>query len=196
MARGLGQKLETVGQKQDKIQQNTTRENQMKTIRISLIAALTDEGVIGKDNKLLWHLPADFAYFKKMTLGKPIIMGRKTFESIGKALPGRRNLVISQNPNFTALDCEVYSSLDAAVAAINDAEEIMIIGGSQIYQQALPIANKLYLTYVHHNFTGDTYFPEFNKNEWQLIEKLDFAADEKNEYAYSFATLIRRSVKL
>lgn len=168
----------------------------LKKPAISIIAALADNGAIGKDNKLLWHLPADFAHFKKNTLGKPIIMGRKTYASIGKPLPGRRNIIISHNPTFVAPGCEVYSSLTAALAAIIDAEEIMIIGGSSIYQQALPLVTKLYLTYVHHDFTADTYFPEFNKKEWKIIAAVDCAADEKNSYPYSFVTMVKRNAKL
>ena len=128
-------------------------------MQISIIVALADNRLIGGNNKLLWHLPADLQYFKSITLGKPIIMGRKTYESIGKPLPGRRNIVISRNKQFKCQVCEVYDSLSKALAALQDYAEVMIIGGAEIYQQALPIADKMYITIVHHAFTGDAYFP-------------------------------------
>lgn len=161
----------------------------MSFMKISLIVAMTGERVIGQQNKLPWHLPADLKYFKAITMGKPIIMGRKTFESIGKALPGRRNLIISRNPDFYAADCEVFPSLAAALKDCVGAPEVMIIGGAQLFVAALPIANRIYLTEVHAQVVGDTYFPNWNSNEWQEISRIDHHADDKNSFPYSFIVL-------
>jgi dihydrofolate reductase len=159
--------------------------------KISIIAAIAANGIIGRNNSLVWHLPADLKHFQKLTLDKPIIMGRKTFEAIGKPLPGRRNIVISRDPLRNCPDCGFYASLNDALAAVNDYPEVMIIGGADIYQLALPIAEKMYLTLVHHKFDGDTCFPKWDQTEWEEIERQDFPADEKNNYAYSFVTLQR-----
>jgi dihydrofolate reductase len=160
-------------------------------MKMSIIAAIADNGIIGKNNKLIWHLPADLKHFRELTMGKPIIMGRKTFEAIGKPLPGRRNIVISQDPLRSCPNCDFYISFEAALNAVKDANEIMIIGGADIYKLALPFAQKMYLTLVHHNFDGDTYFPEWNKNEWEEIARQYFPADEQNNYAYSYVVLQR-----
>ncbi|MEK4425303.1 type 3 dihydrofolate reductase [Solibacillus sp. FSL K6-1523] len=128
---------------------------------ISLIVAHDKNYVIGYENAMPWHLPGDLKYFKDMTMGKPIIMGRKTFESIGRPLPGRRNIVISRNAQYAAEGIEVVGSLDAALALVKDVEEIMIIGGAQIFEQSMEIADKLYITEIHHEFNGDTYFPKY-----------------------------------
>lgn len=162
-------------------------------MQISIIAGMTDDGLIGVDNKLPWHLSADLRRFKAITMGKPIIMGRKTHESIGKPLPGRRNIVISRDEDFRCAGCEVYHSLQEAFEALKDCAEVIIIGGAEIYKQALPLANKMYLTFVHHHFEGDKYFPKWNAKEWQEIEHADYAADEKNPYPYSFVVLERKN---
>jgi len=162
-------------------------------MQISIIAAMTDERLIGVGNKLPWHLSADFRRFKAITMGKPIIMGRKTHESIGRPLPGRRNIVISHSKELRYEECEVYHSLHEAFEALKDCAEIMIIGGAEIYKQALPLANKMYLTFVHHHFEGDKYFPKWKAEEWQEIEHTDYAADEKNPYPYSFVVLERKN---
>ena len=128
---------------------------------ISLIVAHDKNHVIGYENKMPWHLPGDLQYFKEMTMGKPIIMGRKTFESIGRPLPGRRNIVITRNKNYSAEGIEIVGSLDEALELAGDVPEIMIIGGAQIFEQALEIADKLYVTLIHHEFKGDTYFPQY-----------------------------------
>ncbi|MDD5146159.1 MAG: type 3 dihydrofolate reductase [Candidatus Pacebacteria bacterium] len=159
---------------------------------ISIIAAVADNMVIGKNNALPWHLPADFEYFKKVSLGKPIIMGARTFESIGKALPGRTNIVLSNNPSYRADGCLVASDLEAALKLAEPADEVMIGGGASVYKQFLPLADKMYLTFVHHNFEGDTFFPEFDNNHWQEIFREDRKADEKNSYAYSFVVFERK----
>jgi dihydrofolate reductase len=158
---------------------------------LSLIVAMTPDRVIGAENRLLWRLPAELQYFKKITWGKPILMGRKTHLSIGRALPGRRNIVISRNPDFEAAGCEVVSSLEAALALVEDDPEVMVIGGAQIYQQALPYAQRLYLTRVEHSFAGDAFFPELQKSEWQIISEEERPADAENPYAVSFMVLER-----
>jgi dihydrofolate reductase len=162
-------------------------------MQISIIAALTNNNVIGNNNKLPWHMPADLKHFKAITLGKPIIMGRKTYEAIGKALPGRRNIVITRDKNWRCSDCEIYHSLQEAFAAVKECAEVMVIGGAEIYKTALPLADKMYLTFIHHDFIGDTYFPDWNPDEWQEIEHADYPADEKNPYPYSFVVLQRLS---
>ncbi len=156
---------------------------------ISLIAAITPKLVIGNENQLPWQLPADLRYFKNMTLGKPIVMGRKTFESIGRALPGRRNIVVSRNRGYQAAGCDVVASVGDALAI--DGEEIMVIGGGKIYATALPYATRLYLTLIHQEFPGDTYFPQWRADEWKEISREDHPADEKNSVAYSFVVLSR-----
>jgi len=158
---------------------------------LSLIVAMTPNRVIGANNRLLWRLPAELQYFKKVTWGKPIIMGRKTHDSIGRALPGRRNIVVSHNPNFQAKDCEVVDSLEKALALVQDSEEAMVIGGAQIYRQALPLARRLYVTWVHHEFVGDTVFPEWVACEWQESYREERAADPENPYEMTFLVLDR-----
>ncbi len=162
-----------------------------RRMKLSLIVAMAAHRVIGAHNRLLWRLPAELQYFKQITMGKPIIMGRKTHESIGRALPGRRNIVISHNPEFQAAGCDVVTSLDAALQLVKDSCEVMIIGGAQIYQQALPRAQRLYLTEVEHEFTGDTFFPEWDVAQWREISRISRAADAENPYALNFVVLER-----
>lgn len=133
---------------------------------ISLIVAHDENRVIGYENAMPWHLPGELQYFKEMTMGKPIIMGRKTFESIGRPLPGRRNIVITRNESYQAEGIEVVGSLQDALTLVKDVPEIMIIGGAQIFEQALHLADKLYITLINHTFNGDTYFPIYE--DWQL----------------------------
>lgn len=157
---------------------------------ISLIWAMADNRVIGIENRLPWKLPADMQWFRQKTLGKPIIMGRLTFESFGaKPLPGRRNLIVSRKPDYLAQGAEVFPSLDAALAACDEAEEVMVIGGMSIYQQALARADRLYLTLVHAELEGDAWFPEFEQQQWQEVARHDHKADEENPYPYSFVIL-------
>jgi len=162
---------------------------------ISIIAALAKNNVIGQKNKIPWHLPADFAYFKKMTLGKPVIMGAKTFESIGKPLPGRKNIVLHQDKNYTARGCTAVNSIEAALSAAGDAPEAMICGGASVYQQFLAMANRLDLTYIDHEFAGDAFFPEFDRKEWSEVSRENHAKDAKNPYPYAFVVLERKAVK-
>ena len=159
---------------------------------ISIIAAMDRNRLIGNKNQLPWHLPADFAHFKSVTMGKPIIMGRKTFESIGKPLPGRTNIVLSRNPDTRFEGVVCVSSFEDAVAEVPEAEEIMIIGGSTIYEMLLPQTNRMYFTYVDGEFEGDAWFPEFDDNQWLERESASLKADEKNRYNCRFVTLERK----
>ncbi|PSU75694.1 type 3 dihydrofolate reductase [Photobacterium phosphoreum] len=159
-------------------------------MKISMIAAMAHDRIIGKDNSMPWHLPADFAWFKRCTLGKPIVMGRKTFESIGRPLPGRLNIVISRNSNFTAEGITVVSDIAAAKLVAGDAPELMIIGGGSIYQACLPIADNLYLTFIDADLEGDTQFPDWGEH-WHRVESQRYNADDKNAYAMEFVILER-----
>ena len=160
---------------------------------ISAVAAMAENRTIGKNNQLLWHLPADFKHFKTKTTGHPIIMGRHTYESIGKPLPHRANIVITRDQSFKAEGCFVFSSLPDAIQCATSfaTQEIFIIGGGQIYQLALPYIHRIYLTLVHHSFDGDTFFPLLNANEWREIKRESYQADLHHRYAYSFLTLER-----
>lgn len=183
----------------------------MQDIRISLIVAVAENGVIGAGNQLLWHLPADMKHFKTLTTGHCIIMGRKTYESIGRPLPNRMNIIITRSPNFKAEGCFVVYSLEEAIRCaggmergavtmkqgMNDIDsgsesfQLFIIGGGEIYRQALPLVHTIYLTEVKHSFVGDTCFPDLNATEWQEISRISHPADEKNLYAYDFVELSR-----
>lgn len=158
---------------------------------ISMIAALGRDRVIGRNKGLPWRLPADVRRFKTLTMGRPVLMGRKTHESIGKPLPGRTNIVLTTATDYRAEGCVVVHSLDAALAACAGADEAMIIGGATLYAQMLPSAARLYLTYVHAHFDGDEYFPAFDEAGWSRVEGEDFDPDDRNPYAYSFVTLER-----
>ncbi len=160
--------------------------------KIALIAAMTDDRVIGIENRLPWKLPADMKWFRRHTLGKPIVMGRKTFESFGgKPLPERLNIVITRDRDYRAEGAVVVHDIDAALDAAGDAEEVMIIGGASFYEQMLPWADRLYLTFVHADVEGDAWFPEFDRSQWREVYREDHEADEKNPYAYSFVILER-----
>ncbi len=161
---------------------------------ISFIAAVSENNVIGKDNKLPWHLPTDMKYFKNITWAMPVIMGRKSFEALGKPLKGRRNIVITRNKNWKAEGVEIVPSIDQAItlAAQTDAKEIFITGGAEIFQAALPSADRIYLTLVHGNFDGDAFFPEMNKDEWEMVSNKECEPDEKNAYALSFQVWERK----
>ena len=159
---------------------------------ISLIAAVAKNGLIGKDNRLPWHLPADLRFFKNTTIGHPIIMGRKSFESIGKALPGRTNIVLTRNANFAAAEnLKVVHSLEEAfeVARKTGTDECFVIGGAEIYKEALPFCQKLYITRVHGIFEGNTYMPEFEKG-FRKISSVSNLKDEQNAYDYDFEVFI------
>lgn len=158
---------------------------------ISMIAAMAKGRVIGQDNKMPWHLPADLQHFKRLTLGKPVLMGRKTFESIGRPLPGRENLVISRQRPLDAKGATWFNSIDQAINSIMQ-PELMIIGGADIYRQCLPLAHKLYLTEIDVDVEGDTWFPDYlTAAKWQLLDEICHDADEKNPYDFKFLTLER-----
>ena len=158
---------------------------------ISIIAAVAENRAIGIHNRLPWHLPADLKYFRNKTLGHHVIMGRKNYQSIGKPLPQRTNIVITRDPGFDAPGCVVVNSIDAALAAAEGDPELFIIGGAGIYAQSLPFADRLYLTLVHHSFEGDTYFPELEWAQWKEISKEYHEPDERNPYPYTFVVLDR-----
>lgn len=159
--------------------------------KIIAIVALDENHAIGLNNKLPWHLPADLRHFKEVTLGKPIIMGRKTFESIGRPLPGRKNIIVTRDKNFSAIGCDIVHSLPDAIQAASDVDEIFIIGGAQLFAEAMPLVQQLYLTIIHENFKGDTFFPPLNSAEWRETHREDHEVDEKNIYRYSFITMQR-----
>jgi dihydrofolate reductase len=158
---------------------------------LSIIVAADRNNVIGKDNALIWHLPNDLRYFKEKTTGHAIIMGRRTFDSVGKPLPNRRNIIITRNPGFKAEGCEVVTSLEAAMALVNPQDENFIVGGEEIYRQALPLADRVYLTRIDHAFEGDRHFPELGP-EWELTASTEGVLDEKNQFAHTFLILDRR----
>lgn len=155
-------------------------------MKLAIIVATDQQGLIGKENDLPWKLSADLQYFRRVTMGKPIIMGRNTHESIGRALPGRKNIIVTKNKSYQAEGCTVVHSIPDALLACEQVEEVMIMGGASLYEQFLPQADKLYLTQVHASLTGDTWFPNWQKNEWSELSREDYQADEKNDYAYSF----------
>lgn len=158
---------------------------------ISIIVACDENNLIGDDNKLPWHLPADLKYFKQVTLGKPIIMGRNTYESIGKPLPGRTNIIVTRQIDYPQGDYFVAHDVDQALDAAGDVDEVMIIGGAKIYTEFLPMANTLYMTKVKAEFSGDTHFPQLNPEQWQEISRQDHKADVNNEFDFSFIVLER-----
>ena len=168
------------------------------SIRLSMMVAKASNNVIGRDNKLPWYLPNDLKYFKKVTFGKPVIMGRKTWESLKGPLPGRTNIVITRQPDYVAEGAKVVSTLDDAVemaenvAFIEGQEETVIMGGAEIYKLALPKADRLYLTEVHADVDGDTFFPDYDTSEWNEIGREDFAAEGPNPYDYSFVVYERK----
>ena len=161
---------------------------------LSMIVAHADNRIIGKDNDMPWHLPADLAYFKKVTLGKPVVMGRKTYESIGRPLPGRQNIVISRDANYQADGIDVVSSVEEALIKAGDVEEIMVIGGGAIYAHCLPAAQRLYITHIDATVDGDTQFPEYDTEKvWQKVSSEVRPADEKNAYQLDFCIYERKA---
>ena len=160
-------------------------------MRLALVAALAENRVIGRDNQLPWRLSADLKHFKSLTMGKPIIMGRRTWESIGRPLPGRINIVVTRDSAYRADGCQVVHSIDSALAAAGDAEEVMVIGGAGLYRQTLDRADRLYLTRVKAEVNGDTFFPEFDPLQWHEVDCESHRADDNNEYDYDFVVLER-----
>jgi dihydrofolate reductase len=161
-------------------------------IRLAVIVAAAENAVIGRNNALPWHLPEDLRYFKKVTMGKPIVMGRKTFESIGRPLPGRANIVITRNPGFQAEGVRVVASLEEAlqlaenIAVIDGAQELVVIGGAEIYKAAIPRADRLYITEVHASVEGDACLPPIEWSDWQEVGRERYPAQHPNPYDYSF----------
>lgn len=164
---------------------------------LSMIVATAKNNIIGKDNDMPWHLPADLAYFKKVTLGKPIIMGRKTFESIGRPLPGRRNIVISRDENYFAEGIDTVTSVEKALALVDGSngneqvEEIMVIGGGAIYKHCLPSADRLYVTHIKAEIDGDTQFPNYDDGSWEKVSSEVRESDEKNIFELDFCVYQR-----
>jgi dihydrofolate reductase len=158
---------------------------------ISIVVAISENNAIGKNNQLLWHLSADLKHFKEITSGHTIIMGRKTYDSIGKPLPNRRNIVISRNTDLILPGVEVVGSVHEALALCTSEKEVFMIGGAEIYKQSLPITQKIYLTTVHQTFEADAFFPDLKTTEWKETEKEQHQVDEKNNLPYTFSTLER-----
>ena len=162
-------------------------------MNVAIIVAIAEGNAIGKDQQLLCHMPADLKRFKALTTGHTIIMGRKTFESLPHALPNRRNIVLSSQPTVNFPDCEVCSSLPEALACCAGEEEVFIIGGGQVYQQALSLTDKLYITYIHHAFPeATTFFPELDAAQWEETDREEHPADEKNPYPYTYINYSRK----
>ena len=159
---------------------------------ISLVVAASTNNVIGSDGGLPWHLPDDLRHFKRLTTGKPVVMGRRTFESIGRPLPNRRNIVMTRDPDYVAPGCDVVSSVREALDLLEDTDEVMIIGGGQVYRDFLPHADRIYLTRVQADVEGDTYFPDIDEAGWRLVSSEPHAADEKHAYAFDVMVFERR----
>jgi dihydrofolate reductase len=161
-------------------------------MKVSMIAAMAEDRVIGLDNQMPWHLPADLQFFKRVTLGKPVIMGRKTYQSIGRPLPGRTNIVLTRDKELQIEGVSCVQTVPQALALVQGAAEVMIIGGATIYQQFLNQANRLYLTFIDLKVAGDTQFPDYQAvADWQQVECEKHSADEENGYDYQFVTLDR-----
>ncbi|MGZ3871781.1 MAG: dihydrofolate reductase [Mucilaginibacter sp.] len=157
---------------------------------LTIVVAISENHAIGKDNKLLWHLPKDLKHFKDITTGHTVIMGRKTYDSVGKPLPNRRNIIITRQ-DITINGCEVVNSLEAAIALCEDEEEVFIVGGAEIYRQAIKLTDRIYLTVVHQQFEADSFFPEIDTKAWKEVYREDHQPDEKNLLPYSFITYER-----
>jgi dihydrofolate reductase len=161
-------------------------------MKVSLVVAMARNRVIGRNGQMPWRLPEDLAYFKRVTMGHPIVMGRKTYESIGRPLPGRLNIVVSRNAAFDAPGCRVVPSMEEAYRAAGDADEVSVIGGTSIFDAALPRADVIHLTEVDAEVPGDTWFPAFDRREWQEHEVARQAADARHEHAFRIVRLERR----
>ncbi|MFC6998695.1 dihydrofolate reductase [Rufibacter roseus] len=161
---------------------------------IALVVAIAENRVIGKDNQLIWHLPEDLKHFKRLTMGHPMVMGRKTFEAIGKPLPGRTSVIISSQPDYKAPGgCIVVGSIeDALKTGLAIDEHVMVVGGGEVYRQTLPYAEVVYLTLVHESFDGDVFFPDLDPDTWEVTEQEEHPADERHAYPYTFLTFRRR----
>lgn len=158
---------------------------------LSLCVAMDKNRLIGCHNALPWHLPADLKHFRIVTMGKPIIMGRKTYESIGRPLPGRLNVVVSRNFSLTLTGCEVLHNIEEVLTLSSQYEESIVIGGAILYEKLLPYVQRMYVTWVHAELVGDTYFPNYQAEQWQEVDKQDYSVDAQNAYPYSFVILER-----
>lgn len=156
---------------------------------LSIITAMDNNRLIGKNNALPWHLPEDLAFFKKTTLGKPIIMGRKTFESIGRTLPGRTNIIISRNPDYSVEGCVCLASIESVLEYCSNEEEIMLIGGASLYEQWLPYADQMYITLINAEFEGDAWFPDYQPNLWQTVWSESHKQQNEPHLAFKFIKL-------
>lgn len=161
---------------------------------VSLIAALSDNRVIGRNNRLPWHLPADLKHFKSLTLNKPLIMGRKTWESLPGLLPQRKHIVLTRDPSYAAEGCVVVNSPEQAIRAAGAVREVMVIGGAEVYERMLPLAKRMYLTRVRGIFDGDAFFPAWDPAQWREVQAEPHAGDERNPHPYRFVILERVSV--
>jgi dihydrofolate reductase len=159
----------------------------------SLVVAMAENGVIGRDNRLPWRLPEDLAYFKRVTMGHPIVMGRRTYESIGRPLPGRTNIVLTHQRDFVAPGCVVVHGLDEAWAAANGASEVSVIGGTALFRDTLPIADRIHLTEVQAKVDGDTFFPAFDRSQWRETEISRHSEDARHSYPFRIVVLDRRA---
>jgi len=157
-------------------------------MHLTMIAALAENGVIGKDNQLIWRFPNDLKRFKKLTLGHHVLMGRKTFESVNRPLPGRTNVVITRQKDYQAPGCIVVHTLEAALRKAENDPQPFVIGGAKIYELALPYADSMELTHIHHSYEGDTYFPEWDPKAWELVAREAHSADEKHPHAFEYRT--------
>ena len=158
---------------------------------VAIIVAIGENNAIGKNNQLLWHMPNDLKHFKDVTSGRTIIMGRKTFDSVGKPLPKRRNIVVTRQ-DITIPGCEIVKSIEDGLALCKGEDEVFIGGGAEIYKLAMHLTDRIYLTIIHKSFDADTFFPEIDKSEWKEVKREDFEPDEKNPLPYSFITLERQ----
>jgi dihydrofolate reductase len=159
---------------------------------VCMVVAIAQNYAIGKDNELLWHLPKDLKHFKTITSGGTIIMGRKTFDSIGKPLPNRRNIVITRNTDLTIKGAEVVNSVEGALKIAEGDDVVYIVGGGEIYKMAMDVTDRIYLTTVHHDFEGDAYFPEIDYNIWKETASEHHQSDEKHQFSFTFSTLDRK----
>ena len=160
-------------------------------MKLLLIVAKASNNAIGLKGRMPWHLSADLKRFKQITMGSPVLMGRKTFEAIGKALPGRENIVISRSAEYEAPECRVFPDIEAALRYLADRDEVFVIGGATLYQALLPVADYLYLTEIERSFTGDTFFPEFDWRQWQELSREEIVDDASVDFSYRFLTLQR-----
>ncbi|NQY51802.1 MAG: dihydrofolate reductase [Piscirickettsiaceae bacterium] len=166
-------------------------------MKLVIIVAMDRQGLIGKNNILPWRLPADLRYFSRLTIGKTLLMGRNTYESIGRPLPGRKNIVVTSNTDYHVDGCTVASSLERALcAASNYGKEIMVIGGASLYEQFLPRVNRVYMTHVNAELEGDSWFSDWDESQWREIRREDHVSDEENQYPYSFVVYDRMRVIL